>query len=477
MINKKSLITLVILLIIIPSFVIAKSDIWYYQPSPQGLIGVSKPTITWVFESIGNNEITDVDIIIDEDLHDGFYNERTKSISFTPLQPLEIGEHEATIIVYFNNKTKIKKTFTFTIDDNVIDKLEEIKSIEEVKKVINKYRKIIGLKDVKFNNKLNMAALYHSKYILENNEVSHYEYNKESMLYTGEQPWDRTNYFNYTSPVIAENIHTIKSHQQAVVDWMNSVYHRLPLINPVLTEIGYGYSSDEEKYANVLELGAPTFNGHDEQIIMYPVDGQKHIPLTWRNNEKPNPLRYFNNTKDSTGYPVTLSVFGEGIKGLKIHTAKIIQDENKVKSFILVPKVEDYEVIESIYFKADENLNSSIAIIPVDKLKANTEYTVVVKGKIIYTDDREEEFNKEWSFITGNGNFIFDYKKNKEQLNIYLDKEEIFLTQKPYIEDGTTMIPIREFCESMGINVKWRPMDKGIILRSNDLIVEMNVDS
>lgn len=470
---------LVIVLIILVSsslLTLASSDIWYYQPSPQGFVGVSRPTITWVFDSLGGNEITDVEITIDGKTYKGYYNKTTKKISYTPSSPLDVGEHNVIITVTINNKQKIRNSFKFTIDDNPLNEINNGDTIEEVRKTINKYRKIIGINEVKFNNSLDIAAKAHSKYLLENKKTGHYEYNKNSPLYTGEEPIDRAKYFNYTSPIVAENIHFTKSHQQAVNDWMNSVYHRLPLINPKFTEIGYGFSFEDDKYVNVLDLGTSNFMELEEQIITYPVDGQKHIPVSWINNEEPNPLKMFTNAKKTTGYPITLSVLGDGIIGIKINKISVTLNGNEAESYVLVPELENKTVNESKNLKTDENLKTDIVIIPKRELEKNKTYNVYVSGSIIYLDNKEKDFIREWSFTTGSGDFRFDYMENKKMLNIYVNQDELYFKNKPYIKNGITNIPIREYCEFIGAEVIWRQENRGITIKlgEKEIILHIN---
>ncbi|RKD33150.1 stalk domain-containing protein [Thermohalobacter berrensis] len=473
---RTKILLLMIFIVVFSNYAFSE-DIWYYQPYPQGLIGVSKPTITWYFDKLGENSITSVDILIDGNKYKGVYNRKLKRISYIPEEELSPGKHNVTIIVTLDDSKKIKQSFEFEIDEDALRKIEKISEIEEIKNTLNKYRKILKLAPVRFNDSLNMAAKMHSNYMLANKDTGHYQYDKENPFYIGEEPLDRVKYYNYSSPVIDEEINFINSHQLAIIDWMNSIYHRLSLINPAFTEIGYGFSSNENSSIDVLVLGAPKFNSIEEKIITYPTDGQRNVPIKWDGKETPNPLREFEETETPMGYPITLLVSGKDIESVKINKALLKTNDKKVKSYILVPKLNKENLYNTPYLKEDEKLKKEIIIIPAKILEKNQKYSVEIAGKIIYKSGEEKDFSKKWGFTTGNGEFRFDYQENKEELNIYFNNMEVFLNNSPFITEGVTMVPLREYCEFLGIKVSWNGKEKSITLKGFDKELFLKINS
>lgn len=76
----------------------------------------------------------------------------------------------------------------------------------------------------------------------------------------------------------------------AVVEmWIAGIYHRRPMLDPLLTRIGFGYSQlPDGRYAAALVFGAttPTTSGWP---VAYPGSGQSDVPLDY-GAEIPNPI-------------------------------------------------------------------------------------------------------------------------------------------------------------------------------------------
>jgi polyhydroxyalkanoate synthesis regulator phasin len=89
--------------------------------------------------------------------------------------------------------------------------------------------------------------------------------------------------------------------EDAIDDWMATFYHRLPLLEPGLLRIGFGWESDVA-VMDVASLWAPP---DGTWAIVWPYEGMKSVPLAF-NAELPNPVPEVDSA--TLGYPITLQV-------------------------------------------------------------------------------------------------------------------------------------------------------------------------
>jgi uncharacterized protein YkwD len=103
--------------------------------------------------------------------------------------------------------------------------------------LINKEREKEGLKPLRFNKKLFLAARGHSLNMAKQGKMSH-ELNDKS-------PGDRLREIGYRSAGWGENIAAGLSPVQAIAAWMDSEGHRGNILNPNFREIGIGIAVNE----------------------------------------------------------------------------------------------------------------------------------------------------------------------------------------------------------------------------------------
>jgi Cysteine-rich secretory protein family len=79
----------------------------------------------------------------------------------------------------------------------------------------------------------------------------------------------------------------------AIGQWINSVYHRTPLLSPWIREMGYGMTAD----CDTIDMGLGT-KTPDDATAVYPYPGQTNVPLNFDgSHEGPTP------PKPPTGWP------------------------------------------------------------------------------------------------------------------------------------------------------------------------------
>jgi uncharacterized protein YkwD len=436
-------------------------SMWYYPPTPQGTVGIDKPTIMWTFVGLSSKDIREVNMLLDSQRVDAVFSDDYNSVYYTPPQGLAEGQHNVSIVVALKNGIRISSSpFSFTIVKDAYQRIPEYPQYHEAKDRINYYRMMLGLDPVEINESLNAAAATHAQYLIENMSDGHYQNNKKSKYYIGHLPWNRTTYYGYASPMMAENIHFVDSHLFAVDDWMDSLYHRFPIINPIYLDMGYGYANKGDRHVNVLNIGAPRYGNTEQRIVVYPFDSQRGVPLTWSGLEEPNPFRLYPDAEGPGGYPITLMVSGDHVDRVDLKSADLTDDQGQPVDYYSFNSQNDSSMVDKM----------AVAVIPKDKLKPNTVYNVIIKGIIHYNDGSSNEFSHEWSFTTGKGG-LESYDRDAK-LKVYIEGRKVEYDPEPFIKDDRVLVPVRYICEELGAVVRWDPNNYSVeIIKESNIVV------
>jgi uncharacterized protein YkwD len=439
--------------------------IWYYPPTPQGNVGIKRPSVLWTFSGLSSDQIKEIYMTLDDQRVDAVFRDDINSVFYSPRENLKVGRHSVSIVVTLKSGVRISSPpFSFSILNTAMEEVPQTPVYEEVRDRINHYRDIAGLPRMSIDKSLNAAANNHALYVSSNTNAGHLQSDKKHEYFTGEMPWDRTRYFGYMSPMVAENIHFKQANIGAVDDWMDSVYHRIPLISPIYTHMGYGYVAKGTRYVNVLEVGAIRYNGLSRQTVVYPVDGQKGVPVTWSGLEEPDPFRLYPSAKGPGGYPITLLVTGDRVERVELVSASITDGQSST-DFYRFDATNDSALVES----------NVIALIPKNALKPRTTYRVNAVIKVSYSDDTREEIKKEWSFTTGEGSFE-TYRSGTDIL-VYLNGVRRAYNPAPFIKNDRALVPVRSICEELGAVVKWNPETYKVEIVKEDSIITFNIGS
>jgi hypothetical protein len=118
--------------------------------------------------------------------------------------------------------------------------------------------------------------------------------------YTGDNVLTRAQHFGYPQRSMAEVITHRSEPVGAVADWIDSVYHRIPLLRGDLVELGYG-----DAYLGPLTVQVMDMSYREKatgKVILYPAPNQVSVPTAFNGNEIPDPAP---NASYPIGYPVT----------------------------------------------------------------------------------------------------------------------------------------------------------------------------
>ncbi len=120
--------------------------------------------------------------------------------------------------------------------------------------------------------------------------------------------------------------------EAAVEVWVDSVYHRFPLVSNEAQAIGYGEAQIGTLSVSVMDVGlAPAQSG---QPVVFPADGQHDVPVAFTGNEVPDPAPQ--GTQYPVGYPITLATGSSS--NLSIKSAEITgPDGHAITAFLLEP--------------------------------------------------------------------------------------------------------------------------------------------
>ncbi|MDP2210529.1 MAG: CAP domain-containing protein [Candidatus Aquicultor sp.] len=251
---------------------------------------------------------------------------------------------------------------------------------------VNYYRDFVGLKDITLNEAINKAAQAHAKYNVTHTQSGHEESPGEEG-FTGIWPWDRIKFFGYKEFTYATEVASMRwaSHDYllqidpkwAVDGWVDTVYHRLPIISPRVFEAGFGAGKVEKRLAYVMDFANPGF-AEVKRVVHYPVDRQSDVPFEFKGDETPDPLP---GKKYPVGYPVTVTFNG-------YQSIKIISSEVRDSNGVSVPC---YRLLPY----SDQFIRDSFALIPKEPLERGMVYDVKIEA--IADDD---PIYLDWSFTT-----------------------------------------------------------------------------
>ena len=254
---------------------------------------------------------------------------------------------------------------------------------------VNRHRTAAGVPPLAYDPALGAAARAHAEYLAANPnqwEPSAHGEVPEAPGFTGRRPADRAALFGYRGSV-GEIVHFAGPAEQAVDGWMETLYHRLPLLSPDTAVIGYGVAATPDgRFVNVLDYGVARPDAGLNGAVAWPYPGQSGVPTAWDGREVPDPFRLHPGVAGPVGYPITLTFAGT-VRSLRLTDAVLTGPGGDVPVLRFDPG-------------SDERLSDTVAVIPATPLRPHSRYTVRMRGLV----DRgwgPEPFDRAWSFTTG----------------------------------------------------------------------------
>ena len=238
----------------------------------------------------------------------------------------------------------------------------------------NQFRYAIGSPTLPSDPRLVQAAQNHANYNSANGILGHYE-TAGNPYYTGYSPRDRLIAQGWTTSFVSE-VATGGSELGGVRQLWDAPYHRLGLMHPNATTIGWGHSELNGRQNNVGDI-VYNFGFRPVEFVRSPANMQTNIPTSWSGQESPSPVPA--GSSGPYGYPIMV-VYSAG-QNVQFRAAEIVAPNGTRLPFYLAPQQFEYDYQ---------------VIIPQRPLAVNTSYHVrfdiTVAGQWL---------TNEWDFSTG----------------------------------------------------------------------------
>ncbi len=161
--------------------------------------------------------------------------------------------------------------------------------------LLNNYRNAVGASVVNGDCNLAKASKAHADFY-----VAHIsQYNSSGLSpheedasygsdFTGVNFWDRDTAAGFSGQPSGEVIAFLGTPGPALQGWIDTVYHRLPLLSPTTQLIGYGAKKSGNTAADVIDSSARNAMASDP-IVVWPWPGQHNVASSWNGLEGPTP--------------------------------------------------------------------------------------------------------------------------------------------------------------------------------------------
>src|SRR5256886_4448309 len=238
----------------------------------------------------------------------------------------------------------------------------------------NQLRYAIGAPTLTADPRVAAAAQNHANYSSANGRGGHFEA-AGLPYYTGYSARDRLITAGWTTSFVSE-VATGGAGLAGVRQLWDAPYHRLGMMHPNATNIGWGHSDLNGRETTVGDL-VYNFGFRAVDFVRSPANMQTNIPVSWSGHESPNPLP--SGVSGPVGYPIMV-VYSAG-QNVQMRAAEVVAPNGT-----RLP----------IYYAAQQFEYDYQVIIPQQPLAVNTTYHVrfdiTVAGTYV---------TNEWDFSTG----------------------------------------------------------------------------
>lgn len=388
----------------------AASPFSYYEPLPSGVVGVTQPVISVRIVLAEGSDPTGLAYRVTLDGREVPAAFDGQFLTYRPPAPLAAGPHGATASISFGGYAA-DLSWSFVVQPAGPSAAPSSALEELALRAVNEYRLAAGLDPLAADPALARAARSHAVFYATNADryggisLSVHEESASWPGFTGVDPWDRTAYWGYAGNP-AENMAFARGTVEAVDVWVDSVYHRFPVLDPGALAAGFYLTGDpgvdDTLPVTVMEFGDWRDGGKEvpsSATVVYPAPNQSGVPLSFLAGEVPDPLSAFPGASYPAGYPVTLQFPSPHTVALQVTTATLATLDGKaVPAWVLAPGLRSVD-------PALAHLGQAVAILPKAPLKPLTSYRARIAGR--YQDDGGtwHPFDRTWTFRTGRWDF------------------------------------------------------------------------
>jgi len=231
---------------------------------------------------------------------------------------------------------------------------------------------------------INQAADNHCKYVVDPANKGMCTSNAHAEVmgcagFTGARPGQRMAAAGYMPRGGGEVMAFVSDPKAAVDTWVNSVWHRTPMLDPWTRDMGYGTAAGG---CDTIDFGNPATDVPATTVLVYPYDGQTDVPTTF-NGAYEGPMPPAPPSGWPSASPVTL------------YARKLVVTEH------VLTKEGDPTPLEHTWIDNTDEMSgvvvrSNVFMYAHTPFMPNTKYQVSIKGT-----SQAGALDKLWSFTTG----------------------------------------------------------------------------
>jgi uncharacterized protein YkwD len=454
-----------------------------YSTFPAGNLGINRPEIGAIVTPSESITLSSFTMYVNGLEVQASYKSESNSFTYQPSSDLSAGAYNIKLVLRYEGYQEGSLEWDFKVLQGASATLssEPSKEQDEGLQAINDYRIVNQLPEVKFHPALNAAAQKHAQYLALNNvgatDASLHDEISSKPGYIGKSLKERGEYVGYTKGIAEDVAFTTNSLTEAVDDLFLAPYHRIPFLNPNVTEVGVF----REGNYHVIVFGIEKVM--DSQLIVSPAEGDAYVPIIFEGNEIPDPIRLHRSLSYPVGYPIMASVTGPDILKVSLTQAELLDDKgNKVK-------------LLHNHQGNDEHLDTDVILLPATPLLPDTAYQAYIKVTAVNKDGSSQKFEKNWQFRTEPAKGI-GTKKLHENSAVYVqelidlglgrkhtvsfgldDDQYVFdqisypMKRKPIIQEGASYLYIRDLAAALGATVEWDDSRKAAVYTKKNLTI------
>lgn len=268
-----------------------------------------------------------------------------------------------------------------------------------VRAALNAARRLAGVPPLSYDGALAAAAMAHAHYFRQNVSnvrtitLAAHQESPDRPGFVGRGPLARDTFFGFWGEAVSEVMAFGVMPQAAVDLWLDSVYHRLGVLDPNLTVMGFGSADGTSPYlpVTVANLGAfvprplPT-----TRATLFPGPDQHGVPTSFEAGEVPDPLDSLPKASYPLGYPITVSFFAPSVKTVRDVRATLKEHGRIVPVYLLTPANDVHR----------DELGASIVLLKTTPLRPHTEYQVEVALQVVDQRNDAHPVHLSYRFFT-----------------------------------------------------------------------------
>ena len=377
----------IVLALVVPQLALA----YGYGPAfPQDTIGLSRPVIGQCLVLDPGDPEPTAQMWLDGQSVPVTWDPASGCLRYVPPAPLTPGGHHVRLVVEMDGYEPIVSEYDFTVATEAVAMLPGPDAEDQLAlDYLNALRVSAGLPAMAYDLNLGQVASRHASYLEANPGSSAHQETPGALGFCGERPWDRGEYWGYLDSV-AEVVAYKGPAEAAVEAWLETIYHRLSLVHPANTEMGYGYAGGRLEPGgafNVINSGPGGDAPEEPETLPWPYPGQTGVRTSWEGLESPDPLRLYPGTTGPLGYTITLTFTSQPSSLTLTSWALTGSDGSRPAVMTFSPA-------------NDDRLNDTVALIPYQPLAPLTTYAVRLAGSVDCGQGLGP-YERSWSFTTG----------------------------------------------------------------------------